>query len=239
MILWQTDSTTPPCVIPPSLLMNICISQLLFSISNIFIICIAISKKSAIKELQLPSMRQEKDRQYTFCRLETVCKNKRQQIERKDKKERTCTIKKMTGMKGCSIKSNYFSTPLWTSELKSTRHIPSSNTLHLFYIFSTLQNSLYFHWVERFLKWDLQSSMYKNLFVFQICAFNTEDLPLELSFMMSLFLCRSLNIITNSFRHLCPTLVTLLQNLTTFNTDKCILYCSNFNLTLIYNLNIK
>lgn len=78
----------------PSLLMNICISQLLFSISNIFIICIAISKKSAIKELQLPSMRQEKDRQYTFCRLETVCKNKRQQIERKDKKERTCTIKK-------------------------------------------------------------------------------------------------------------------------------------------------
>lgn len=81
--------------------------------------------------------------------------------------------------------------------------------------------------------------MYKNLFVFQICAFNMQNLPLKLPFMMSLFLCRSLNIITNLFRYLSPILVMLLQNLTTFSIDKSILYHSDFNLTLIYSPNIK
>lgn len=54
MVLWQTDSITPPSELP-SLLMSICVTQPLFSI-NYFIICIAISQKSATKELQLTHM---------------------------------------------------------------------------------------------------------------------------------------------------------------------------------------
>lgn len=59
MVLRQTDDITPPCA-APSPLMNICVTQPLFSISH-FIICIAVSQKSATKELQLTQVSAERN----------------------------------------------------------------------------------------------------------------------------------------------------------------------------------
>lgn len=58
--------------------------------------------------------------------------------------------KKTTRVINCSRNTDNFSTPLWQQHKNAPRHTSSSNTLHFLYVFSISENSLYFHWVERF-----------------------------------------------------------------------------------------
>lgn len=112
----------------PSLLMNICITQLLFSINNLKNDLYSRISRVQSRNYNYPIWggRQINDRQYTFCEVETVCKNKRQQTKRKDKKERTNTLKKWLAWKAAleTVIISLCPCELQNSSPQDTYHLP-------------------------------------------------------------------------------------------------------------------